>query len=493
MPFLLPAPSLIQLRLIIQPDQSRRQVLRQGLGSGPCRKETAAQNGIKHRRVPREIPREPRCRRANIDDQIHQGWVRLEQRKKLHARGQAAQESIEIAKRLFRACRLGKPGQKIRAEPGKDLLSPGGAERRIPMPALNNIAGRLAQLGFWISARIGRKERLGQMIHGLQPALQRIPEQIRLGHTAEPRQPVKPFFRIRQTVGLRIGNHLKPMLHLPMGAVMRAQSLGGGGLDPAFPGQRLKCDRRLPASQIRVTPARHQLPGLRKKLDLADAPGTKLHIMAVQGDRPMQPLMRPDPLSHIMGVLDRREIQMFAPNEGRQDVQEPRARRDIARRRAGFDIGAALPTAPLGLVIALRRRHRDANRCRSCIWAQAQIGAEHIAFSGVFRQRRRHPPRRADKTGPDIHLVGRVEPAFIEQADQVDIRGIVQLPRTHFAHRQRHHPGTGFRILRHHPWQLAAFDLGSDMGPHRNVNSGIRKIGQRACDLFQAPDPAQIR
>ena len=193
-----------------------------------------------------------------------------------------------------------------------------------------------------------------------------------------------------------------------------------------------------------------------------------------------------------MGVLNRREIQMPPPDEGPQGFQEPRPRLQIARRRTRLDIGRALPCAAKALVIPLRRLHRHADRRDGRVGPQPQIGAEHIALGGGVVQQRRHPPRRPDQRGPRLLVIARLEPGLVEQADQVDIRGIVELVSAHLAHRQRHHAAADHGILGNRARQLAAPDLGGDTVAQRKLAGQIGKARQRPRHLLQRPDPAQI-
>ena len=148
-----------------------------------------------------------------------------------------------------------------------------------------------------------------------------------------------------------------------------------------------------------------------------------------------------------MRILNCREIQMAAPDEGAQAVQKARACRQIARAGPRLYVGRAFPCAPKAFVISLGRVHRQADRGHGRVRAQAQIGAKDVAMRGQVRQKAAHLAGHADERGAGIMVfVGR-ERIFVEQADQVDIRGIIQLARAHLAHGQHHHARAGGGII----------------------------------------------
>ena len=192
-----------------------------------------------------------------------------------------------------------------------------------------------------------------------------------------------------------------------------------------------------------------------------------------------------------MGILDRREIQMLAPDKRTQRRQKRRPCRQITGRGPRLDIGGALPGAAHAFIIAFRRCSRQAHRRHRRIGAQPQVGAKHIAIGGLVRQKRRQPPGDADESRPRLNLHSLVA-AVVEQADQIDVRRIVQLVRPHLAHRQHEHPRPGGVIPRHRPRQLAPPDLITDQPLHAKRHRQIGEPGQRAGHRRQLPDPAQI-
>jgi hypothetical protein len=96
-------------------------------------------------------------------------------------------------------------------------------------------------------------------------------------------------------------------------------------------------------------------------------------------------------------------------------------------------------------------------------------------------------PARASISSPVL------EPGLVEEADQVDVGGIVQLPRAHLAHGQRHHArAVAMGVLLGLAGDLAAPRLPRDMVAERGGKAGIGEIGPGLGDGLQAPDPAQI-
>ena len=203
------------------------------------------------------------------------------------------------------------------------------------------------------------------------------------------------------------------------------------------------------------------------------------------------PPMLADAQAHVMGVLDGGEIEVFAPDKGGQGFEKPIARRDIAAAGPRLDIGRPLPSAALRLIIGLGGGHRQADRHDPGIGAQAQIGAKNIAFGGNIGQKRGHLAGDADKCGAGIVPIGTVA-VLIKEADQIDIRRIIQLARAHLAHRQHDHPRRRANVIRPRPGQFSAPDLLGHQRFHRQIDGPIRQRRQRAGHLHHPPNPAQI-
>ena len=381
--------------------------------------------------------------------------------------------------------------QKLWLHPLEDRDRAFRPQRRIAAPAIDDgarIGAHLRQ----VAGLTGGKEALGQFADPRQPRAQPLAPARGVALAHHPGQAVDPLGIGGQVMGLRIADHLDAVFHLAMGAVKVGQFRRIRPRHPALCRQRRQPLNRAPVAQIGVAAARDQLPGLGKELDLPYPADAKLHVMAFQHDRPVQPLVVADAQAHVMRVLDGGKVQMPAPDEGGQGLQEPLPRRDIARAGARLDEGRALPRPALRLVILLGRRHRDADRRDRGIGAQPQVGAKDIALGRQVRQHRRHPPHDADEGGPRLLRVVGVIAGFVEKADQVDVGGIVQLPRAHLAHGKRHDPGGGVGIFGRSARYLAAPDLIGGQGHQRRMGGAVGQRGQRTRHLLQPPDAAQI-
>ena len=288
-------------------------------------------------------------------------------------------------------CRVRKPRQQIRFQPVEYLHRPRRAQRRIGLPAANDLFVECVLHA--VTPGIRGKEPLGQIMHLYQPRLDLSPH-FRLVASHETGDPRNALGRFRQVMGLGIIDHLDAMLDLPMGPVMARQCFGHVLRHPALLGQMPKRWHRAVVAQFRVAPAGNQLPGLGKELDLANTATPKLHVVPLKRNFAPKPLMLADAQAHVMRVLNGRKIEMLAPNKRSQRLEKPCPRLEITRRGPRLDIGRALPCAPEALVIALCRLHREANRRDRWIRPQAQIRAEHIAIPRQIVEHGRHLTRR---------------------------------------------------------------------------------------------------
>ena len=140
------------------------------------------------------------------------------------------------------------------------------------------------------------------------------------------------------------------------------------------------------------------------------------------------------PPLHGVDVGDRREVEIFAPDEGRELAQELLAGFDVAGNDTRLDQGGALPVLAEALVIgkACVGRERDLRCAR--VGAKAQIGAEHIAVAGMLLEETHEFARQSH-----------------EEVRRLDIRPRAQLFQRHRLHRLlRRGPGrarAGYRAV----------------------------------------------
>ena len=184
-------------------------------------------------------------------------------------------------------------------------------------------------------------------------------------------------------MGLRVVGHLQPVLDAAQKAVVVDQRVGGGGVDAPGRGQRAQ-RRAGRADPQRPHPAApDQLLRLGEELDLADAAAAGLDVVPLDRDLAAA-LVRLDLPLDRMDVLDRREIEVPAPDKGLQLGEELPRRDQVAGHRPGLYQRRALPVLPDGLVIGQRRRDRDRQRRRARVRAQPQIGAKNVAIAGAL-------------------------------------------------------------------------------------------------------------
>ncbi len=213
--------------------------------------------------------------------------------------------------------------------------------------------------------------------------------------------------------------------------------------------------------------------------------------MALDHHRPVQAAVVADAQPHVVRILDRHEIEMLAPDEGHQRLQEPLARGQIAAAGTGLDIGRPFPGAADAFVIALGRGHRETDRRHRRIGAQPQVGAEDVALGGEVGQKGGHPARHADEGGAGLLLLPRIA-RLVEEADEVDVGGIVELSRPHLAHGERDHAARRLGILGRGAGQLAAPDLVGHEPLQRKVGRPVGEPRQCGGHRLERPDAAQI-
>ena len=141
-----------------------------------------------------------------------------------------------------------------------------------------------------------------------------------------------------------------------------------GGLGPADP-------------QGLVASAPNQLLGLGEELDLANAAGAELDVVAVDGNLAAA-FVGMDLALDGMDILDGGKVEMLAPHEGPQRTQEGSAGDAVACHRPGLDHRRPLPILAQAGVIALGRRQRDGRGRGGRVGSQPEIDAADIAVSG---------------------------------------------------------------------------------------------------------------
>jgi hypothetical protein len=356
-------------------------------------------------------------------------------------------------------------------------------------PARHDLGRGGAERGFRAGLR-RREEALGQR-GDAGDALGQVGAQF--GHVAphEGREPGEALGRGGQRVGLLVGDHLEPVLDLAMGAVVGDE---GGGVHLGHPAALRQAQEpldRAAHAQGGVAAARDELARLGEELDLADAARGELEVAAFQCAA-VQALVLADAQAHVVRLLDGGIVEVFAPDEGRERAQEALPCRDIARAGARLDVGRALPGAPEAFVVALGRLHREAHGRDRGVGAQAQVGAEHVAFGGEVRECRGHAAGRADQLRAGLGVVVAREAGFVEEDDQVDVGGIVELSGAHLAHGERHHPAGCGKVRLGHAGDLGPGKERFQFRAQRRGDGSVGEPGERVRHFFERPDAAQI-
>ncbi len=87
---------------------------------------------------------------------------------------------------------------------------------------------------------------------------------------------------------------------------------------------------------------------------------------------------------------------------------------------------------------------------------------------------------------------GEARPRRVEQHDQVDIRGVVELARAQLAHGQHHVAAGPLRRLRIGEFQLAALGRGAQQVAQRHGERAIGEVRERGGDPLERPMPGQV-
>ncbi len=295
-----------------------------------------------------------------------------------------------------------------------------------------------------------------------------------------------------QAVHLLVLRHLQAMLDAAEEAIGAGHLLRNLGRDPADLRQRLECRAGGGDAHLGETPTPDQLLGLGEELDLADAAAAKLDVVPEHGDAAAA-LVRLDlPLDRV-NILDRREVQMTAPEERPELRQEMLAIGDVARDRARLDEGGALPVLPGALVVGERRQHRERRRRRGGVGTEPQIRAEGVAVLGALVHEAHEVAGE-----PREKLMRALPPAIahalgIEQHDQVDVAGIVELARAQLAHAEHDEPALALGILHVRDLELSAMMGGAQQEAQRRAQAQVRKLGQGRGDALERPPARDVR
>ena len=217
----------------------------------------------------------------------------------------------------------------------------------------------------------------------LEPGKQRIAERIRIGKARKPGDAIKFFPLGRDDVGLLVSHHLQPVLDAAQEQIGARELARGIRRNPASLGEALERFHGPPGPELGVAAAGNELLGLGEELDVADTSPPELDVVTFHRNGAVA-LEGMHPPLHGVDVGDRSEVEIFAPDEGREVTQELLARHDIAGRHPRLDQGRALPVLAEAFIIGEPGLDRERDLGRTGVRPEPKIGAEDIAVGRVL-------------------------------------------------------------------------------------------------------------
>ena len=99
----------------------------------------------------------------------------------------------------------------------------------------------------------------------------------------------------------------------------------------------------------------------------------------------------------------------------------------------------------------------------------------------------------ADEAAAQVGEVVGIVAGFVEQHDEVDVGGVVELARAHLAHREHEHAGAVGGVLGVQPGSLPrAISCGERGGAAPSLHGAVGERGQRAGHRVEVPGPAEV-
>src|ERR1700730_19408070 len=146
-------------------------------------------------------------------------------------------------------------------------------------------------------------------------------EGVSLQVTKEDGDPLDPGAVRRESMRLRVIDHLQAVLEAAQKAVIVDQFFRGRRIDAAGTCETAQCLASRPSLQPGDPAAPDKLLGLGEEFDLPDTAATGFDIVAFDRDSPAT-AMRIDLALDRVDVLDRREVEVLSPDEGPQFAQK---------------------------------------------------------------------------------------------------------------------------------------------------------------------------
>ena len=326
--------------------------------------------------------------------------------------------------------------------------------------------------------------------HGAHVGEQRIGEACLVGeaHEAGDRGAAVGVVRNPQ-VGLVL-DHLQAVLEPAEEAVrvdqrvhrLLARALGGGERPERIAGRA--------GAQRVVAAAPDELLRLRVKLDLPNAAPAALDVVPGDVEVLAAGLGVDLPLDRL-DVLDRREIEILAPDEGPQPLDHVGADRHVAGGRAHLDHGGAFPVLPVALVVLLRSPSRERERRGSRIGPELEVGAIDTAFVAALAEQGGEIAHEAvqglRRLAPPLmpHAFG------VEEHEQAELARIGKLARAEPAHAEHGQPARRRCIL---VWGCESAPRGGipKQVVERAREHGIGEPGEGCGDPIEGPRACDV-
>ena len=193
-----------------------------------------------------------------------------------------------------------------------------------------------------------------------------------------------------------------------------------------------------------------------------------------------------------MDVFDGGVVEIFAPDEGFERLQEMCTGLRVASTAARFYHGGTFPVLAHGFVIGLCRIGGDGDLGSTSVGAQAEVYAEDITVGGDFAEQ--FDQRLHDVDGRSTYVIALAKGEFLGviKNNQVDIAGVVQLESAVLAHGEDHKAGGGFELFGIAFGEiLAGRDLPQDE-PQRAPDRCVGKMGKSSGHLHHVPESADV-
>ena len=178
--------------------------------------------------------------------------------------------------------------------------------------------------------------------------------------------------------------------------------------------------------------------------------------------------------------------------KGDKLLQQRVAGRHVAGAGTRLDHGGALPVLPHALVVVECGGGRDRDLGGSGIRPQPQVGAKYIAVAGALLHQFHEPLREPHIERRGLNASRQRGHAGVVEDDQIDVARIIELARTHLAHREHDIAAALFGPFRINRMIAPALRGIGQEKAHRRTERSVGEFSQRRCDARHRPDAADI-